>query len=258
MEREKSKTYIQLQHPGKINIDIYPHQSTLAQVVLYNLASMDLNNIIVRDQKIYVNYFETYFEPNFESRKNLIKFAKTNNDKYNLLEYISENNLSVRRERKKFRYSIILPEDETNEEFFIEYFKFTKKTSLRSFADDMNRLQGDMLVAINKDQRRVREVFRDFEKATLASIDANNVFRQNIQIIMTLYNSRRMQLEENIAFFKSMKNDLDRNWIVDGPMKTIVNEKFHKVIKYVLPVVLSLIIYLLYVFIKLARQDKKY
>ena len=86
-------------------------------------------------------------------------------------------------------------------------------------------------------------------------IDSNNIFKENINIIMALYKSRKIQLEQNIIFYKKLNFDLDQDWILDVPFKQIVNEKFKKVIKYILPIILSLIIYLLYILFKLVKQD---
>ena len=86
-------------------------------MVLYNLASMNIDNIKIRDQKISINYYDSYFKPSLMSTKILIEFAEMNNDKYNLLEYIINNNVSVLREREKFKFSLILLDDESNSKF---------------------------------------------------------------------------------------------------------------------------------------------
>ena len=91
---KKSKNIFKLHHPFKINLDLYPAESTLSSVVLYNLASMNIDNIKIRDQKISINYYDSYFKPSLMSTKILIEFAEMNNDKYNLLEYIINNNVS--------------------------------------------------------------------------------------------------------------------------------------------------------------------
>jgi len=57
---KKSKNFIYFQHPFKINLDVYPEESTLSSVVLYNLASMDIDSIKIRDQKISINYFDRH------------------------------------------------------------------------------------------------------------------------------------------------------------------------------------------------------
>ena len=88
-------------------------------------------------------------------------------------------------------------------------------------------------------------------------IDSNNIFKENINIIMALYKSRKIQLEQNIIFYKKLNFDVDQDWILDVPSKQIINEKFIKVMKYILPLTLSLIIYLLYILFKLVKQDEQ-
>ena len=74
---------------------------------------------------------------------------------------------------------------------------------------------------------------------------------------MALYESRKIQLEQNIIFYKNLNFDLNQDWILDVPSKQIINEKFNKVIKYILPIILSLIIYLLYILFKLVKLDEQ-
>lgn len=248
---KKSKNIFKLQHPFKINLDVYPAESTLSSVVLYNLGSMNIQNINIRDQKISIDFYSSYFEPRLMSTKLLIEFAEMNNDKYNLVEYITKNNISVLRERENFKFSLILTDHESNSEFVMEYLNYVKEITINSFRLDVLRHLDKELKTILYDMDRVYQILENKN-------DSNNIFKENINIIMTLYNSRKIQLEQNIAFFKNLKSDLGQDWILDDSTKIILNEKFYKVIKYLLPVILSLIFYLFYVFIKLAKQDKKH
>ncbi len=248
---KKSKNIFRLQHPFKINLDVYPAESTLSSVVLYNLGSMNIQNINIRDQKISIDFYSSYFKPRLMSKKFLIEFAEMNNDKYNLVEYINKNNVSVLREREKFKFSLILPDHESNSEFVMEYLNYVKEITINSFRLDVLRHLDKELKTILYDMDRVYQILENKN-------DSNNIFKENINIIMTLYDSRKIQLEQNIAFFINLKSDLGQDWILDDTTKIILNEKFYKVIKYLLPVILSLIFYLFYVFIKLAKQDKKH
>ena len=36
---------------------------------------------------------------------------------------------------------------------------------------------------------------------------------------MTSYDSRKIQLEQNIAFYKNLNSDLGQDWILDDPTK---------------------------------------
>ena len=248
---KKSKNIFRLQHPFKINLDVYPAESTLSSVVLYNLGSMNIQNINIRDQKISIDFYSSYFKPRLMSKKFLIEFAEMNNDKYNLVEYINKNNVSVLRERERFKFSLILPDHESNSEFVMEYLNYVKEITINSFRLDVLRHLDKELKTILYDMDRVYQILENKN-------DSNNIFKENINIIMTLYDSRKIQLEQNITFFINLKSDLGQDWILDDTTKIILNEKFYKVTKYLLTVILSLIFYLFYVFIKLAKQDKKH
>ena len=211
---------------------------------------MNINSINIRDPKISINYFDSYFTPSLMSTKMMLKFAQKTNDQYDLFEYIKDNNISVHRERAKFKYSLVLPDNDSNENFFMEYFYFAAEQSLNSFKNDVMRHQYKNLKTIIYDMDRVYKILEN-------KIDSNNIFKENINIIMALYKSRKIQLEQNIIFYKKLNFDLDQDWILDVPFKQIVNEKFKKVIKYILPIILSLIIYLLYILFKLVKQDEQ-
>lgn len=212
---------------------------------------MNIQNINIRDQKISIDFYSSYFKPRLMSKKFLIEFAEMNNDKYNLVEYINKNNVSVLRERERFKFSLILPDHESNSEFVMEYLNYVKEITINSFRLDVLRHLDKELKTILYDMDRVYQILENKN-------DSNNIFKENINIIMTLYDSRKIQLEQNIAFFINLKSDLGQDWILDDTTKIILNEKFYKVTKYLLTVILSLIFYLFYVFIKLAKQDKKH
>ena len=58
----------------------------------------------MQDEKIRLNYYNSYFVPQLISSKNLIEFTKTNNEKYNLQNYIIDNNVSVEKALKNFLF----------------------------------------------------------------------------------------------------------------------------------------------------------
>ena len=66
----------------------------------------------------------------------------------------------------------------------------------------------------------------------------------NLNIIRSIYEERRKGLKNNIEFVENIENPFKENWIIDGPIINQVNEKFFKIAKIILPVILSLIIYL--------------
>ena len=78
----------------------------------------------------------------------------------------------------------------------------------------------------------------------------------NLNIIRSIYEERRIVLKNNIEFVENIENPFKENWIIDGPIINQVNEKFFKIAKIILPVILSLIIYLSYVLMRLSLEEK--
>ena len=255
---KKIKFQVILKNPATINLSIYPAESTLASVILHNLASLDaiedaLQIIKNNNQQINMNYFDDYFREALLSSKNLIDFSKTNNEKYNLQNYIIDNKILVR-DDKKTVFSIILPQNKVNDEFLIEYINFTAEQTLKLFQEDVLKIQNNKLVMLEKDVLRANKLL---ENSNSKSPKEGNFLIQNMSTIIALYETRILEVNENLTYFQKLKKEFDKNWIVDGPNKIVVNEKLIKFMKFILPVILSLIIYLFYLIIKLSQLVKK-
>ena len=85
---------------------------------------------------------------------------------------------------------------------------------------------------------------------------SSNGFVVNLNIIRSIYEERRIVLKNNIEFVENIENPFKENLIIDGPIINQVNEKFFKIAKIILPVILSLIIYLSYVLMRLSLEEK--
>ena len=251
---KKIKYQVSLKNPTTINLSIYPSETTLASVILHNLATLDVIQIIKNDdQKINLNYYNDYFRETLLSSKNLIEFTKINNAKYNLQNYIADNKIQAKEDRKS-HFSIILPESKINDEFLIEYLTFTVEQTLKLFQEDFIKIQNNKLEMLEKDVLKVNKLL---ENSNNKSPKDGNYLIQNISTIRALYEARILEVKENLMYFQNLKKEFDENWVVDGPNKIVVNEKLLKFMKFILPVILSLIIYSLYLIIKLSQLAKK-
>lgn len=251
---KKIKYQVSLKNPTTINLSIYPSETTLASVILHNLATLDVIQIIKNDdQKINLNYYNDYFRGTLLSSKNLIEFTKINNAKYNLQNYIADNKIQAKEDRKS-HFSIILPESKINDEFLIEYLTFTVEQTLKLFQEDFIKIQNNKLEMLEKDVLKVNILL---ENSNNKSPKDGNYLIQNISTIRALYEARILEVKENLMYFQNLKKEFDENWVVDGPNKIVVNEKLLKFMKFILPIILSLIIYSLYLIIKLSQLAKK-
>ena len=251
---KKIKYQVSLKNPTTINLSIYPSETTLASVILHSLATLDVIQIIKNDdQKINLNYYNDYFRGTLLSSKNLIEFTKINNAKYNLQNYIADNKIQAKEDRKS-HFSIILPESKINDEFLIEYLTFTVEQTLKLFQEDFIKIQNNKLEMLEKDVLKVNILL---ENSNNKSPKDGNYLIQNISTIRALYEARILEVKENLMYFQNLKKEFDENWVVDGPNKIVVNEKLLKFMKFILPIILSLIIYSLYLIIKLSQLAKK-
>lgn len=250
---KKNKFQVYLKNPFSINLDVYPSESTLASIIFYNLVSLDPKNFQIKDEKIGINYYYGYFEKQFLARKNLIKFTKANNEKYNLQNYIIDNNISITK-KKNSTYLIILPESKINDNFFKEYLVFTMNLTLKSFKNDIVKIQKNKLNVLKRDMLHVYKILENSKNNDLRE---GTLLMQNISTIMALYKARLLRVNENLLYFENLDKEFEEGWIVDGPNKTAINKKLFQIMKFILPIILSLVIYLLYLLIKLKRLDKK-
>ena len=256
---------IQLKDPVRINLDFIPTK-LLTRFVSVDLPTLYLKKMHISPDSLELNFYESYFLVNFLSSKNLNDFAKMNNKKYNLQEYISKNKIAVTRietylkkAKNSNNYHLILPDDDNNKNFLNEYFIYTLDLSIKLFEDEVIKYGKEKIELMENDLVVVDQMLENF---LLTNLDQNEynfgtIAKENFYIIKNLYKSRKISINESISYLKNVKNNYEyNNWIVDGPKESIVNYKAYKIISYIIPVILSLIIYLLFVLIKLQNQNK--
>ena len=252
--QKKEIIEIKLKNSIIVNLEFYP-VNTIHNIEL-DSSSINLDNILLTTNRIELDFVHYYFEEKLRSAKNLLNFLKTNNDKYKLYEYISKNNVFVKKiileSQDHYKYSLILPKSENNKIFFKEYFDYTTEISLKEFQEDLINLENKKLKLIEDE---IEFIDRNFFNSDVTNSVSNERINKNLDIIQKLQKTRVIKINENINFIKDTVKNFDNDWILDGPVIKTMGEKFYNVSKYTLPVILSLIIYLLYILVKLSRQD---
>ena len=78
----------------------------------------------------------------------------------------------------------------------------------------------------------------------------------NLKIIVSIYDQLKISINENLAYIKNLDTSYNEDWILELKSKT-ANEQYYNYVKFILPVILSLIIYLIYILIKLSKKDNE-
>ena len=254
---------IQFKDENRIKSDFIPTKF-LTQFVQPDIPTLYLSKIYMSTDRLELDFFRSYFLDNFLSSKNINDFAKMSNKSYNLQEYISNNSITVAEYTKANRpnnYALILPNNDKYKNFLNEYFIYTLDLSVKLFENEVIKYAKKKIDLMEKDLVIIDKIAEGF---VLTSKDINEyvddiLVKENILKIKNLYKARKINIDENISFLKSSIEDDEKytNWIVDGPKDTIINYKAYKIISYITPVILSLILYLLFVLIRLQKQDKQ-
>jgi hypothetical protein len=238
---KKNIIKIKLKDPIRINSDLYP--SKITKVVLSE------NNLKFKNDDLYsVNYYINFFEPMFLSKILLKDFVKINNEKYNFYEYIDKNNITVKKERDNY-YVLILPKNDLNKTFFKDYLDYVASISLKDFKNEMGDIQKRKIKHIDKFIENVDKIFENSprDEATISSYNT----------IKFLNNLEKTHANRNMLFFNDNKSFYNENWILETIELRNKNENYFIFAKFVLPLVLSLIIHLLFILIKLKTRDQQ-
>ena len=239
--QKKDIIKIKLKDPIRIHFDIYP--SKTIKVVLSE------NNLKFKNDDLYsVNYYFNFFEPMFLSKILLKDFVKINNEKYNFYEYIDKNNVTVKKERDNY-YVLILPKNDLNNTFFKDYLDYVANISLKDFKNEMGDIQKRKIKHIDKFIENVDKIFENSprDEATISSYNT----------IKFLNNLEKTHANRNMLFFNDNKSFYNENWILETIELRNKNENYFIFAKFVLPLVLSLIIHLLFILIKLKTRDQQ-
>ena len=180
--------------------------------------------MVLSNDHLELNFYDSYFLINFLSSKNLSDFAKLNNKKYNLQEYISKNNVVVTKletylssAKKSNNYHLILPVNDNNKIFFIEYFIYTLELSIKLFKEELIKNGKEKIVLMEKDLVLIDQLLENFLLTNLDQDEYEDEYedgfspRKNFYIIKNLYKIRKISINDNISYLKNIKNNYDYN-----------------------------------------------
>ncbi len=211
------------------------------------LKTYDDKDILLPEESYFNLYYISFFEPLFLSQKSLQDFSKANNEKYKLFDYIVKNKIFVK--KRENIYQLTLPKNDLNQSFFKEYLNFTATVTLSKFQDQIVDQERRKLKNLERSLANLEEILMEATEMKEMTINEYNKLKFN-------FNLQKKKQIQQILFFKNYNFFYDENWIVDiYELKTIQNYLIFA--KYTLPLVLSFILYLLFVLIKLKTADQQ-
>ena len=249
--QKKNIVEVKLKDSALVNLELYP--LNFINKISINLGTLHLREISYELITTTINYHRDYFEVALLSTNNLIDFARISNKKYNLYDYVLKNKFSINKVLQKdqenvYRYFIILPEDDQNQDFFKDYLIYTKKVSMDLFQHDVIRFEVKNLGLIERDEFFIDQNY---------NFETSDLVKKNIEKVRNFHKIQKIVINDNISKLKNIENLLIIDWLTDGPTTKKVNEKIKIVSKYILPIILSLIFYLFYILIRFTKQDKQ-
>jgi len=259
---KKNIVQVRLADPILVNLDIYPFDRLYYLDI--DLTSINLHKIIVHQKKENINYYRYYLRDNLLSANNLLKFSKMNNQEYNLYNYINNKKLSVEmaiinevQDEKVF--NLTLPVRSNTEKFFDEYLLYIHGLSFDKLKNDLLVFANKNLILLEEEEKNldflINQTDQNYKNTEMSNIDENVIIRQNIHLVKNFLKENRKRINENINSIKNFNKELNREIIVDGPIVREVSAKYHVLLQYFIPVILSLIIYLFYILIKLEKNN---
>lgn len=257
---KKNIVQVQLTHPMRINLNFYPIDT------IYNLAldltSIHLEKMILHSRKWDLDYFGFYLKGEMVSQDNLLNFSKMNNEEYNLYNYINNKKLSVEmatinRVRDVQIYNLKLPASDKNEKFFHEYIVYISNLCFEKLKKDLIKFENKNLEMLENEETYINNLAVTIsENNEISNSDDNAIFKKNTSIIQHFHKEKRKKINENINLIKSLKKEYSKEAIImSGPTVRQVGGKYTILLQFFIPFIISLIIYLLYVLIKLVKND---
>jgi len=248
---KKSDVQIQLKDFDQIHLDVYPSESILTSIIIKDVTYLGPQSGFGNSVKVSLKFFDHYLNPVLMSKKALIQFSKMNDDKYKLYNYINKNNINVTKALLGvWNYSLILSDGPEIENFFLEYLQYSSNLAWERWKKDILKLEKSKFDQVTRDIGAMNRILEKIDP----SYDVTKVI-VNLNVIKSMYKEREAIMKKNLNFIENMQNPYNEDWILDGPTKYKFNQKFYTLSKFILPVVLSLIIFFLYILIKLTRQD---
>lgn len=249
---KKSNIEIWLKHPNLMHKDLYPSESVLSSIEIKDITKLGYQARFGEYNNFKISFYDMYLEPVFYSQKNLINFFNNNKKKYNFNYSIDINDIDfLRSDKTRVSFNLSLPDHTNNEIFFLDYLSFSGKKALEKFKTDVIEIEKIKLKKLILDLNAMNAVLSNYDETY-----KDNKIIQNLNVIVSILNEREKILRFNINFVENLSQPDKEFWIKNKPEKTIINSKFYTVSKFTVPLILSLIIYFLYILIKLYQKDR--
>ena len=262
---KKNIVQVQLTDPLRINLNFYPID-TLYNLEL-DLTSIHLEKIVTHSRTEKLDYFGFYLKGELQSPENLINFSKMTNEEYNLYSYIKNKKLSVEqatinRTRDVLVYNLRLPITDKNIKFFYEYIVYVNNLCFELLKKDLIIFHKKNLELLEKEEMYIDNLIlstnQNNENTVMSNLDENTTFKKNILIIENFHREKRKNINKDINLIKNFEKEFSKEAIImEGPMIKKVGGKFSIILQFLIPVILSLIIYLFYILVKLTKNDHK-
>lgn len=259
---KKNIVQVRLSNPFIFNINMYPYETLYSLHI--DLTSIHLEKILTIPKKEKLNFYRYYFRNNLLSASNLISFSKTNDDEYNLHNYIKNKKLKVENAiinnvRDERVFNLTLPDGVNLDKFFYDYLVYVHNLAIDKLKDDVLVFENKNLKLLEKDQIYIDFLINSFDdtKKEITNNDNNNVIKKNILLIKKFHDEKRKKINENINSINNLQKEFIKDIIVDGPIVRQIGSKFLILLKYFIPIILSLIIYLFYILFKLSKNHSE-
>ena len=254
---KKSIIEIRLQSPDAIHSYIYPSSSVLNTIAVGGFVYSEPHTTFAKTHKFYLNFYGSFLEPNLLSKNKLEDFSKKYNSEYDYYDFIDQNNVTTSKisceNEVSCIFRIVLPDDNKNISFFNNYLNHIFNDAFDRFRKKAIQVEQNKFDAMYRDINRIDEILEKFTE----SYETSNNSISNLKLLKEIYKERSKIVKENLDYINNLKIPNLEEWIIDGPTKKNIKEKFFVISKFLLPLILSLIIYLLYILVKLSKQIKK-
>lgn len=239
---KKTKYEIELKNPNLVNKLIFPVHYIHDVTILKTKSVMSAQPIEAEE------FYKTFFHNRIVRKENIYNFIKIENKRFNLQEYASNNNINIKTRHpvpgsQNFIYSINLPKNKKNDDFLNNYILYTLNLSLKQFKNQNIDVLKKRKLIIKKKNKEFEEYLNKTEPTS-----------EQISDIYDLRNSFDIKLlDAEISFLEKFEMNIDQ--IVVGRYSEQVYEKVYKILKIIIPIIFSSMLYVLFVLIRITKHN---
>ena len=250
---KKSLIEVRLDDPDKILLNIFPADSVLTDIVIKDVTFLGLHTGLGSLNKVELNFLN-YFERELLPIDKLYTFAKLNKKKYNFYEFISKKRSHVFRPNTNETnlYRLVLPDQSENNNFFREFISYSFINALKRYSLEALEIEKKKISVIKRDLNSIDAILSKYDQR----IKPNDILT-NLEIISLIYQERLALIKQNVDYLNNTEFFFKNDWLIRGPTSKQIGKKIYTFAKFFGPFLLSLIIYFLYILVKLSKQYRK-